>query len=94
MTKREVTERPAGFANRNKSEVGNETRADVKGVQMGGSRAEAKGSQLHDGLAGSGTKGDLGGAVRELHKQHPERHDDLGPHHGGTAHLRHEPGKY
>jgi hypothetical protein len=34
--------------------------------------------------------GDLGGAVRELHKQHPYEYDDHGPHHGTDDHIRHE----
>lgn len=31
------------------------------------------------------------GAVAELHSQHPHAHDDHGPHHGGTEHVRHKP---
>ena len=57
------------------SEVGGERKADVKGVQEGGSKAEAAGSPLR-------------GAVAELHKQHPIKHDDLGPHHGPGHHHR------
>lgn len=34
---------------------------------------------------------DLGGAVDELHEQHPHKHHDLGPHHGKHHHDRHEP---
>lgn len=30
-------------------------------------------------------------AVKELHEQHPIRHDDHGPHHGHDHHVRHEP---
>jgi hypothetical protein len=33
---------------------------------------------------------DLGGAVDELHSQHPYKHSDLGPHHGKSHHDRHE----
>ena len=66
-------ERPAPAAT-----PGNERKADVRGVQEGGSRAEATGSVLS-------------GAVRELHKQHPHEYDDHGPHHGTDDHIRHEP---
>ena len=62
------------------SDVGNERKAEVRGVQEGGSAAEAH------GLTGS-----LKHAVGELHSQHPHRHDDHGPHHGGTEHIRHMP---
>ena len=65
------------------SDVGNETKADVRGVQEGGSAAEARGSVLHTG--------GLKGATEELHRQHPHHHHDLGPHHGGKEHERHEP---
>jgi hypothetical protein len=33
----------------------------------------------------------LGRAVNELHEQHPKKHDERGPHHGGSTHDRHEP---
>ena len=33
----------------------------------------------------------LAGAIAELHAQHPIDYDDLGPHHGGNTHIRHEP---
>jgi len=36
-------------------------------------------------------KNPLKGAVTELHSQHPEKHDDHGPHHDSTAHVRHMP---
>lgn len=62
------------------SDVGNEKKADVRGVQEGGSMAEAR-----------GLKGSLTHAVGELHRQHPHKHDDHGPHHGGMEHVRHEP---
>lgn len=32
----------------------------------------------------------LKGAMDELHSQHPQKYDDLGPHHGGSDHMRHE----
>ena len=56
--------------------IGPSTRADMKGVQEGGSRAEANG---------------LSGAVKELKRQHPIHHMDRGPHHGDSSHVRHEP---
>lgn len=60
---------------RNTGSVGNETKADMKGAMYG---------EPTD-------KNPLRGAVSELKKQHPEKHDDLGPHHGGSSHLRHKP---
>lgn len=48
------------------SEVGEETKAHVQRAQ---------------GEAG-GMAGNMGHAVRELKRQHPEAHDDHGPHHG------------
>ena len=52
--------------------VGNERRADTYGA-----------------IEGSPTDGNpLSRARDELYAQHPEKHDDLGPHHGSTAHLR------
>lgn len=29
----------------------------------------------------------LGGAMAELKRQHPQRYDDMGPHHGGMDHI-------
>jgi hypothetical protein len=40
------------------------------------------------GAAGSHS---LSEAVADLHKQHPIKWNDLGPHHGGTTHIRHQP---
>lgn len=57
------------------SDVGNETKANMKGAQEG---------QPTD-------SNPLRGAVRELHSQHPIAHHDHGPHHGTTHHHRHEP---
>ncbi len=65
-------------ASRGGSEVGQERHADMRGTQLGGSRAEGAGNPL-------------GHAVHELKTQHPEHHHDLGPHHGGRTHERHEP---
>ena len=63
---------------RSKSDVGNETKADVKGAMEGGSRAE-------------GSMNPLKHAVSDLKKQHPEGYADHGPHHGGASHVRHQP---
>ena len=71
-----VSERPA--ASRGGSEVGNERKADVRGAQEGGSRAEASHNPLTH-------------AVNELHTQHPHHYSDHGPHHGTDSHIRHEP---
>lgn len=57
--------------------VGSERPVNPASVQLGGSAAEAGGA--------------LKGAMRELHAQHPIAHDDLGPHHGRTDHIRHKP---
>ena len=62
--------------------IGNEKREDIRGVQEGGSRAEAEG--MHVG------KTHLGHAVEELHKQHPHHHSEGGIHHT-RDHIRHEP---
>lgn len=67
--------RPAGPARG--SDVGNETKADMKGGLEG---------QPTDGM-----RGGLSHAVRELHEQHPIAHYDHGPHHGTDHHIRHEP---
>jgi hypothetical protein len=60
----------------------------------GGPKADHVGNEkkadMHGALEGSPTQG-LRGAVDELKKQHPERYDDLGPHQGSTAHIRHVP---
>lgn len=55
--------------------VGNERKADMKGALMG---------QPEDGNP-------LRHAVKELHSQHPIKHDDHGPHHHTTHHMRHRP---
>lgn len=77
----------AGFAKEPKSgsggpagkksgfQVGNERKANTKGALLG---------QPEDGNP-------LSGAVKELHSQHPHKHSDHGPHHGGSEHVRHEP---
>lgn len=58
-----------------KHEAGAERKPDMKGA-LGGSPED--GSVLH-------------GAVKHLHSEHPIAHDDHGPHHGGSHHIRHEP---
>ena len=62
------------------SDVGNEKKANMKGVLLGGSAAEGMDSKPH-----------LGGAVKELHSQHPIKYNDHGPHHGRGEHVRHQP---
>lgn len=57
--------------------VGNETKPDVQGAQLG---------QPTDGM-----RGHLAGAVGELKSQHPHEYHDHGPHHGTSAHVRHQP---
>jgi hypothetical protein len=80
--------RPHGY-----SGIGNERKGDVRGAQEGGPAAEARGDSVRS-TEGSGVHAHMGKAVAELHRQHPEHHMDRGPHHGGKAHIRHEPGKY
>lgn len=70
--------REAPAASKGGSEVGNETKANVRGTQEGGSMAEA-------------AMNPLTGARKELERQHPHSYDDHGPHHGTTDHIRHEP---
>lgn len=60
------------------SKVGNETKAETKRVQSGGTAAAA-----------AGTKESLKHAVAELGSQHPR--NSRGPNHGGTEHIRHAP---
>lgn len=77
MPKAEVRKPPAGDRGMG-SDVGNEQKADVRGVQEGGSAAEGAHNPLH-------------GAMRELHEQHPIPYHDHGPHHGRSDHVRHMP---
>jgi hypothetical protein len=63
----EVGNKMAPRSRPNSAGVGNERKADVRGAQ---------GGQPTDGT-------DLHGAVCHLGEQHPQRYDDLGPHHGG-----------
>lgn len=81
MNKAEAREPKAGDHTRpaHAAGVGNEKKADVRGAQEGGDKAEGAGM------------GHLRGAVKELHSQHPHAHHDHGPHHGGSEHIRHEP---
>lgn len=80
--------------------VGGETPSGgAKRAQRGGSAAEAAGtkealqksSRAATPGVSNGRGESLGKGVAELHRQHPVRHDDLGPHHGGRSHVRHEP---
>lgn len=49
-------------------------------------RGDVKGAQMSNPGGNP-----LRAAKSELHKQHPIKHDDLGPHHGTSHHIRHEP---
>lgn len=73
---RQTSARPSPAAG-----VGNERKADVRGVQEGGSAAE--------GRCGPG-ESHLRHAVDELHRQHPHHHS-VGGHHHGDEHHRHVP---
>ena len=66
--------------------IGNEKHENVRGVQEGGSRAEAAGTR---GDLGPGTS-HLSHATAELHAQHPHHHSVGGVHHT-TDHMRHVP---
>ena len=60
--------------------------------QAGKGRESAVGNETKADMRGAGV-GDssLSGAVGHLRSEHPIKHDDLGPHHGGMDHVRHEP---
>ena len=73
-------DRPAAKSRINTGSVGSERPVSPKVDQMGGSAAEA-----------GGLKASLKHAVAELHSQHPIRHDDIGPHHEDSSHMRHKP---
>lgn len=65
--------------------VGNEKKANVRGTQEGGSRAEA--------ACGPGdTK--MSTAVGELHRQHPHHHQATMTNKETKEHIRHMPGRY
>ena len=72
--------RPAAGPKGMESEVGNERKDDMQGAMYGNPNDKAV---IHSGS--------LKGAVSELKSQHPYKHSDRGPHHGGKAHIRHEP---
>lgn len=72
-----VPSNSAPTSRRNTGSVGNESKADMKGAMEG---------QPNE-------KNPLGGAIRELHSQHPHAYDDHGPHHGDMSHVRHKPMK-
>jgi hypothetical protein len=55
---------------------------------VGSPGAEKKADMRGAGVIGQST---LGAACMELARQHPQRYDDLGPHHGGGEHVRHVP---
>ncbi len=75
----------AGEAKMNKAEAA-EPKAGHKApaAAKGGSEV---GNETRADTAGTG----LGGAVAELHSQHPIPYHDHGPHHGTTHHQRHKP---
>lgn len=79
MNRAEAEEPKAGHkapaAARGGSEVGNESKANMKGA-LGGSP--------EDGMS-------MKGASRELHSQHPHQYHEHGPHHGTKDHIRHMP---
>ena len=58
--------------------VGNETKADIAGAQGSSPSSVVSNTSLRH-------------AVDALHKAHPIKHDDLGPHHGTNHHDRHVP---
>lgn len=58
-----------------KADAGPERKANMKGALMGS-------PEDHNPLRG---------AMKELESQHPQKYDDLGPHHGGHVHERHMP---
>lgn len=60
------------------SEVGGETKANMRGAL--------------EGNPTDGMKGHLGHAMDELHSQHPIEHHDHGPHHGTDHHIRNNTG--
>ena len=71
--------RPA--ASRGGSEVGGESKANMKGA-LGGEPTDGGSHVGHTHLSH---------AMKELHEQHPIEHHDHGPHHGTSHHIRHEP---
>ncbi len=56
-------------------------------AQAGSGTGSAVGNETKADMKSTG----LGGAVAELHSQHPIAHHDHGPHHGQQHHVRHEP---
>lgn len=64
------------------------------GMERPGAHTAGVGKETgYDTVAWTGNPTDnspLHGAVKELHSQHPERYDDMGPHQGGKSHMRHE----
>lgn len=76
-----VKEAPASPRTGPHHDAGPERKADVKGTQMGGSKAEGAYPIGHTGLSH---------AVKELHAQHPHHHS-VGGIHGTSDHIRHTP---
>lgn len=70
------TPKPAGkTGNKPQSNVGGETKANMRGALMGHPEENNP----------------LRGATKELASQHPHSYADHGPHHGGKEHIRHQP---
>lgn len=72
--------KPPAVNNFQSHEAGAERKADMKGGLKGQPIDKVN-------IGGHG----LGLAVAELKSQHPEKHSDHGPHHGGNSHIRHIP---
>ena len=70
--------KPAGPGGGPAANAGQERRADMGGAGAGG------------GIVMSGPTG-LKAAMSELQTQHPEKYSDMGPHQGGSSHIRHMP---
>lgn len=82
-----IRERPAAAGGKH-HDAGAEKHGDVRGVQEGGSRAEARGTPGEPGGHVGHTH--LKHATHELHRQHPHHHS-AGGIHGTKDHHRHEP---
>jgi hypothetical protein len=75
------------FINKAKAEM---PRVSRPAPAKGGPGPEKKYSGSAFKSAGPRDAAALGRAVNELYDQHPKKHDDLGPHRGGSTHERHE----
>lgn len=100
---RRLTEHGGGKEGRMNAAAGNvhkaegDDRKNASGAKKG-NRAESNvGPQKHAEMneafgSNPGTEHNpLRGATSELHRQHPIKHDDHGPHHHTDHHIRHEP---